>query len=120
MHILPFSMPVKPFKMRGIGPHRPIMMALVALLLMLPVGAIFVAWQSHVAAEIYQDYQIGQHAVPVNARIDGECTTRKSIFTSCKTTITYRGYTVKNPLAFSVLAAIFTPVRWPTPTIPRA
>lgn len=59
MHILPFSMPVKPFKMRGIGPHRPIIMALVALLLMLPVGAIFVAWQGHVAAEIYQDYQIG-------------------------------------------------------------
>ncbi|OAM38391.1 MULTISPECIES: hypothetical protein [Eikenella] len=99
MYILPFSMPVKPFKMRGIGPHRPIMMALVALLL-LPVGAIFVAWQSHVATEIYQDYQIGQHAVPVNARIDGECTTRKSIFTSCNTTITYRGHTVKKSFSF--------------------
>ena len=100
MQILPFSMPVKPFTMRGIGPHRPIMMALVALLLILPVGAIFVAWQSHVAAEIYQDYQIGQHAVPVNARIDGECSTRKSIFTSCKTTITYRGHTVKKSFSF--------------------
>ena len=58
-------MPVKPFKMRGIGPHRPIIMVLAALLVILPVGAIFVAWQSHVATEIYQDYQIGQHAVPV-------------------------------------------------------
>ena len=76
------------------------MMALVALLLILPVGAIFVAWQGHVAAEIYQDYQIGQHAVPVDARIDGECTTRKSIFTSCKTTITYRGHTVKKSFSF--------------------
>lgn len=93
-------MPVKPFKMRGIGPHRPIIMALVALLLILPVGAIFVAWQSHVATEIYQDYQIGQHAVPVNAQIDGECSTRKSIFTSCKTTITYRDHTVKKSFSF--------------------
>ena len=100
MHILPFSMPVKPFKMRGIGPHRPIIMVLAALLVILPVGAIFVAWQSHVATEIYQDYQIGQHAVPVNARIDGECSTRKSIFTSCKTTITYRGHTVKKSFSF--------------------
>ncbi|WP_156503442.1 hypothetical protein [Eikenella longinqua] len=75
-------------------------MALVALLLMLPVGVVFAVWQGYTAAEIYQDYQIGQHAVPVNARIDGECTIRKAIFTSCNTTITHRGRTVEKSFSF--------------------
>lgn len=98
MKTLPFSFPAKPFTLRGIGPNRPGKMGMTGLF-MLIVGVMFAVWQGMAAAEIYEDYQIGRNAVPVQARIDGECSTRKG-FTNCKTTITHRNHTVEKSFSF--------------------
>lgn len=58
-------------------------------------------WLKGMAQEIYADYRIGQNPqVLADARIDGECKTRKFAFTDCAVTIQAQGRTWQKSFAF--------------------
>ncbi|MDO5091478.1 MAG: hypothetical protein Q4D61_08010 [Cardiobacteriaceae bacterium] len=94
---LPF--PNKPLKLTKITQNFAMMLFLG--LLMLLGGAGIGWWQYGVAHDIYTDHQIGKNPqILENARIDGECKTRKFAFTDCKATIRDQGNTYKKSFAF--------------------
>lgn len=99
MSQFPDVFPQKPLKVAHFGQNMLITFALIMLAILIAIG--LGAWGVGLGKAAYADWKIGRdHHVLPDARINGECKTRKSVLTSCDVSIRHDGQEWKKSFSF--------------------